>query len=283
MVHQKAKNAGLDVTLTPWAKAMPSAPSSAWRRAATTSTCLAGFLRTRWRIASHLTPACCRCLSIGRGRWPARSSDRNTSLGLMVAGIDHDGRRLSGETPFMHLFAKEDFHDGIVDLLKGMERDASVYVEGSVQHAGMRTIILDGRTVSTPCMRPSSNASMRSGRRRRCAGTRILSEPEPVVEEAPEPEPAKPEPVEVQHPEPEQRQNLNPIGTDRSTTKDVIRAFRPRDVPTGLRQGIEVQHTPAIVEHRCAHARAKRFPVGLKASPVRGDEHDDVVAFRLIE
>ena len=48
----------------------------------------------------------------------------------MVAGIDHDGHRLSGETPFMHLFAKEDFHDGIVDLLKRMERDASVYVEG---------------------------------------------------------------------------------------------------------------------------------------------------------
>ena len=47
----------------------------------------------------------------------------------MVAGIDHDGHRLSGETPFMHS-SRRRTSDGIVDLLKRMERDASVYVEG---------------------------------------------------------------------------------------------------------------------------------------------------------
>ena len=55
------------------------------------------------------------------------------------------------------------------------------------------------------------------------------------------------------------------------------------DVPTGLRQGIEVQHTPAIVEHRRAHARAKRGPVGLEAGLVGRDKHDDVVALCLLK
>ena len=132
MVHQKAKNAGLDVTLTLMGE---GDALGALKRMAKGSDDVHVLGRLpQDEVAHRLGTSHLGLLPMPEHRaWslasPLKRSEYLAS-GLMVAGIDHDGHRLSGETPFMHLFAKEDFHDGIVDLLKRMERDASVYVEG---------------------------------------------------------------------------------------------------------------------------------------------------------
>ena len=132
MVHQKAKNAGLDVTLTLMGE---GDALGALKRMAKGSDDVHVLGRLpQDEVAHRLGTSHLGLLPMPEHRaWslasPLKRSEYLAS-GLMVAGMDHDGHRLSGETPFMHLFAKEDFHDGIVDLLKRMERDASVYVEG---------------------------------------------------------------------------------------------------------------------------------------------------------
>ncbi|MGB2029986.1 MAG: glycosyltransferase family 4 protein [Candidatus Poseidoniaceae archaeon] len=219
MLHQKAKNAGLDVTLTLIGE---GDALGALKRMAKGSDDVHVLGRLpQDEVAHRLGTSHLGLLPMPEHRaWslasPLKRSEYLAS-GLMVAGIDHDGHRLSGETPFMHLFAKEEFHDGIVDLLKRMERDATVYVEGkraarryADDHLGwahsveaLHTAIEGsvGETVpkekvvpgfgETPSPEPPTSA--------------------PVVEEAPEPEPQEPEPVEVQPPVPEPTPEPEPI------------------------------------------------------------------------
>ncbi|MEC9161440.1 MAG: glycosyltransferase, partial [Candidatus Thermoplasmatota archaeon] len=123
MVHQKAKNAGLDVTLTLMGE---GDALGALKRMAKGSDDVHVLGRLpQDEVAHRLGTSHLGLLPMPEHRaWslasPLKRSEYLAS-GLMVAGIDHDGHRLSGESSFMHLFAKEDFHDGIVDLLKRME------------------------------------------------------------------------------------------------------------------------------------------------------------------
>ena len=208
MVHQKAKNAGLDVTLTLMGE---GDALGALRRMAKGSDDVHVLGRLpQDEVAHRLGTSHLGLLPMPEHRaWslasPLKRSEYLAS-GLMVAGIDHDGHRLSGETPFMHLFAKEDFHDGIVDLLKRMERDASVYVEGK---RAARRYADDhfGWTHSVDALHTAIEQRVDEvGPKEKVvpgvAGNPV-PEPEPVVQEAPEPEPSKPDPVEVETPEPE--------------------------------------------------------------------------------
>ena len=208
MVHQKAKNAGLDVTLTLMGE---GDALGALRRMAKGSDDVHVLGRLpQDEVAHRLGTSHLGLLPMPEHRaWslasPLKRSEYLAS-GLMVAGIDHDGHRLSGETPFMHLFAKEDFHDGIVDLLKRMERDASVYVEGK---RAARRYADDhlGWTHSVDALHAAIEQRVDEvGPKEKVvpgvAGIPV-PEPEPVVQEAPEPEPSKPDPVEVETPEPE--------------------------------------------------------------------------------
>ena len=208
MVHQKAKNAGLDVTLTLMGE---GDALGALRRMAKGSDDVHVLGRLpQDEVAHRLGTSHLGLLPMPEHRaWslasPLKRSEYLAS-GLMVAGIDHDGHRLSGETPFMHLFAKEDFHDGIVDLLKRMERDATVYVEGK---RAARRFADDhlGWTHSVDALHAAIEQRVDEvGPKEKVvpgvAGNPV-PEPEPVVQEAPEPEPSKPDPVEVEAPEPE--------------------------------------------------------------------------------
>ena len=208
MVHQKAKNAGLDVTLTLMGE---GDALGALKRMAKGSDDVHVLGRLpQDEVAHRLGTSHLGLLPMPEHRaWslasPLKRSEYLAS-GLMVAGIDHDGHRLSGETPFMHLFAKEDFHDGIVDLLKRMERDASVYVEGK---RAARRYADDhfGWTHSVDALHTAIEQRVDEvGPKEKVvpgfAGNPV-PEPEPVVQEAPEPEPSKPDPVEVETPEPE--------------------------------------------------------------------------------
>ena len=208
MVHQKAKNAGLDVTLTLMGE---GDALGALRRMAKGSDDVHVLGRLpQDEVAHRLGTSHLGLLPMPEHRaWslasPLKRSEYLAS-GLMVAGIDHDGHRLSGETPFMHLFAKEDFHDGIVDLLKRMERDASVYVEGK---RAARRYADDhfGWTHSVDALHTAIEQRVDEvGPKEKVvpgvAGNPV-PEPEPVVQKAPEPEPSKPDPVEVATPEPE--------------------------------------------------------------------------------
>ena len=208
MVHQKAKNAGLDVTLTLMGE---GDALGALKRMAKGSDDVHVLGRLpQDEVAHRLGTSHLGLLPMPEHRaWslasPLKRSEYLAS-GLMVAGIDHDGHRLSGETPFMHLFAKEDFHDGIVDLLKRMERDASVYVEGK---RAARRYADDhfGWTHSVDALHTAIEQRVDEvGPKEKVvpgvAGNPV-PEPEPVVQEAPEPEPSKPDPVEVEAPEPE--------------------------------------------------------------------------------
>ena len=208
MVHQKAKNAGLDVTLTLMGE---GDALGALKRMAKGSDDVHVLGRLPQDEVTHrLGTSHLGLLPMPEHRaWslasPLKRSEYLAS-GLMVAGIDHDGHRLSGETPFMHLFAKEDFHDGIVDLLKRMERDATVYVEGK---RAARRYADDhlGWTHSVDALHAAIEQRVDEvGPKEKVvpgvAGNPV-PEPEPVVQEAPEPEPSKPDPVEVETPEPE--------------------------------------------------------------------------------
>ena len=208
MVHQKAKNAGLDVTLTLMGE---GDALGALKRMAKGSDDVHVLGRLpQDEVAHRLGTSHLGLLPMPEHRaWslasPLKRSEYLAS-GLMVAGMDHDGHRLSGETPFMHLFAKEDFHDGIVDLLKRMERDASVYVEGK---RAARRYADDhlGWTHSVDALHAAIKQRVDEvGPKEKVVpgfDGDPTPEPEPVVEEAPEPEPAKPELVEVQPPEPQ--------------------------------------------------------------------------------
>ena len=211
MVHQKAKNAGLDVTLTLMGE---GDALGALKRIAKGSDDVHVLGRLpQDEVAHRLGTSHLGLLPMPEHRaWsmasPLKRSEYLAS-GLMVAGMDHDGHRLSGETPFMHLFAKEDFHDGIVDLLKRMERDASVYVEGK---RAARRYADDhlGWTHSVDALHAAIERRVDEvGPKEKVVpgfdGTPSAEPPTPasVVEEAPEPKPAKPEPVEVQPTEPE--------------------------------------------------------------------------------
>ena len=132
MVHQKAKNAGLDVTLTLMGEGDALSPLKRMAKGNDDVHVLGRLPQDE--VAHRLGTSHLGLLPMPEHRaWslasPLKRSEYLAS-GLMVAGMDHGGHRLSGDAPFMHLFAKEDFHDGIIDLLKRMERDASVYVEG---------------------------------------------------------------------------------------------------------------------------------------------------------
>ena len=211
MVHQKAKNAGLDVTLTLMGE---GDALGALKRMAKGSDDVHVLGRLpQDEVAHRLGTSHLGLLPMPEHRaWslasPLKRSEYLAS-GLMVAGMDHDGHRLSGETPFMHLFAKEDFHDGIVDLLKRMERDASVYVEGK---RAARRYADDhlGWTHSVDALHAAIEQRVDEvgPKEKVVPGFGETASPgpptsAPVVEEAPEPEPAKPEPVEVQPPEPQ--------------------------------------------------------------------------------
>ena len=211
MVHQKAKNAGLDVTLTLMGE---GDALGALKRMAKGSDDVHVLGRlAQDEVAHRLGTSHLGLLPMPEHRaWslasPLKRSEYLAS-GLMIAGIDHDGHRLSGEAPFMHLFAKEDFHDGIVDLLKRMERDASVYVEGkraarryADEHLGWV------HSVDALHAAIERRVDEMGPKEKVVPGVGEAPSPEPptsapVVEERPEPEPAKPEPVEVQPPEPQ--------------------------------------------------------------------------------
>ncbi len=216
MVHQKAKNAGLEVTLTLMGE---GDALGALKRMAKGSDDVHVLGRLpQDEVAHRLGTSHLGLLPMPEHRaWslasPLKRSEYLAS-GLMVAGMDHDGHRLSGETPFMHLFAKEDFHDGIVDLLKRMERDASVYVEGK---RAARRYADDhlGWTHSVDALHAAIERRVDEvGPKEKVVpgfGGNPTPEPEPVVELAPEPEPTEPEPVEVQPPEPEPEPKPEPV------------------------------------------------------------------------
>tara|TARA_B100000683_G_scaffold275495_1_gene326476 strand:+ start:25 stop:1329 length:1305 start_codon:yes stop_codon:yes gene_type:complete len=132
MLHQKAKNAGLDVTLTLMGE---GDALGALKRMATGSDDVHVLGRLpQDEVAHRLGTSHLGLLPMPEHRaWslasPLKRSEYLAS-GLIVVGVDHEGHRLAGDVPFMHLFAKEDFHDGIVDLLNRMTRDPSIYVEG---------------------------------------------------------------------------------------------------------------------------------------------------------
>lgn len=200
MVHQKAKNAGLDVTLTLMGE---GDALGALKRMAKGSDDVHVLGRLpQDEVAHRLGTSHLGLLPMPEHRaWslasPLKRSEYLAS-GLMVAGIDHDGHRLSGETPFMHLFAKEDFHDGIVDLLKRMERDASVYVEGkraARRHADDHL----GWTHSVDALHTAIEQRVDEVGPKEKVVPGFAGNPVPE----PEPEPSKPDPVEVETPEPE--------------------------------------------------------------------------------
>lgn len=132
MLHQKAKNAGLDVTLTLMGE---GDALGALKRMAKGSDDVHVLGRLpQDEVAHRLGTSHLGLLPMPEHRaWslasPLKRSEYLAS-GLIVVGMDHEGHRLAGDAPFMHLFAKEDFHDGIIDLLNRMTRDPSIYVEG---------------------------------------------------------------------------------------------------------------------------------------------------------
>ena len=208
MVHQKAKNAGLDVTLTLMGDG--DALGALKRMAKGNDDVHVLGRLPQDEVAHRLGTSHLGLLPMPEHRaWslasPLKRSEYLAS-GLMVAGIDHDGHRLSGDPSFMHLFAMEDFHDGIVDLLKRMERDASVYVEGKRAARKYADEHL-GWTHSADALHAAIERRVDEVRPKEKAVPGFagdpVPEPEPAVQEAPEPEPSKPEPVEVQPHEPE--------------------------------------------------------------------------------
>ena len=207
MLHQKAKNAGLDVTLTLMGE---GDALGALKRMATGSDDVHVLGRLpQDEVAHRLGTSHLGLLPMPEHRaWslasPLKRSEYLAS-GLMVAGMDHDGHRLSDAAAFMHLFAKEDFHDGIVDLLKRMEQDASVYVEGkraarryADDHLGW-THSVDA--LHTAIERRINEVEPKEKVVPGFAGSPV-PEPEPVEDLAPEPEPVKPAAEEEQAPEP---------------------------------------------------------------------------------
>ena len=132
MVQQKAKNAGLGVTLTLMGEGDALGALSRMAKGSDDVHVLGRLPQDK--VAHRLGTSHLGLLPMPEHRaWslasPLKRSEYLAS-GLLVAGIDHDGHRLAGDAPFMHLFAKEDFHDGIIDLLNRMTRDPSIYVEG---------------------------------------------------------------------------------------------------------------------------------------------------------
>ena len=132
MLHQKAKNAGLDVTLTLMGEGDALGALKRMAKGSDDVNVLGRLPQDE--VAHRLGTSHLGLLPMPEHRaWslasPLKRSEYLAS-GLIVVGMDHEGHRLSENAPFMHLFAKEDFHDGIIDLLNRMTRDPSIYVEG---------------------------------------------------------------------------------------------------------------------------------------------------------
>ena len=132
MLHQKAKNAGLDVTLTLMGEGDAIGPLNRMAKGNDDVHVLGRLPQDE--VAHRLGTSHLGLLPMPEHRaWslasPLKRSEYLAS-GLIVVGMDHEGHRLTPDAPFMHLFAKEDFHDGIIDLLSRMTQDPSIYVEG---------------------------------------------------------------------------------------------------------------------------------------------------------
>ena len=132
MLHQKAVNAGLEVTLTLIGEgdALPALTKMA---KATDDIHVLGRL-PQDELAHRLGTSHLGLLPMPEHRaWslasPLKRSEYLAS-GMMVIGLDHEGHRLPEDVPFMHLFAKEDLHDGAIALLKQMAKDPSMYPDG---------------------------------------------------------------------------------------------------------------------------------------------------------
>lgn len=132
MLHQKAVNAGLEVTLTLIGEgdALPALTKMA---KATDDIHVLGRL-PQDEVAHRLGTSHLGLLPMPEHRaWslasPLKRSEYLAS-GMMVIGLDHEGHRLPEDVPFMHLFAKEDLHDGAIALLKQMAKDPSMYPDG---------------------------------------------------------------------------------------------------------------------------------------------------------
>jgi glycosyltransferase involved in cell wall biosynthesis len=215
MLHQKAKNAGLDVTLTLMGE---GDALGALKRMAKGSDDVHVLGRLpQDEVAHRLGTSHLGLLPMPEHRaWslasPLKRSEYLAS-GLIVVGMDHEGHRLAGDAPFMHLFAKEDFHEGIIDLLNRMTRDPSIYVEGK---RAARRYADDhlGWTHSVDALHAAIEERLAVEGPQSKTVPGFAGDPVPAPEPAPEPEPdvvappvaveAEPEPVPEPTPEPVQ-------------------------------------------------------------------------------
>lgn len=214
MLHQKAKNAGLDVTLTLMGEG--DALGSLKRMAKGSDDVHVLGRLPQDEVAHRLGTSHLGLLPMPEHRaWslasPLKRSEYLAS-GLIVVGVDHEGHRLAGDAPFMHLFAKEDFHEGIIDLLNRMTRDPSIYVEGK---RAARRYADDhlGWTHSVDALHAAIEERLAVEGPQSKTVPGFAGDPVPAPEPAPEPEPevvAPPVAVEAE-PEPVPEPALEPV------------------------------------------------------------------------